>query len=285
MPAIVRTIPIDSIRRYTAPIREHLDILDPDVLADAVTNLHQRPVVRYVPSPHGYVLVLGEDAIRTAQRHARITVEALVLNDTQDDAMKNLIDAVAERIGQPGITPLEEAVLFHRLSKRYSTHGIAARTGKLPAYVRSRMELLDLCPDGQAALGENRLPIGLAWHISRLPAGLQTPFLHRWTGGEFTNARTAEAAARALAAFSAYDIAQAALEHIGDLWGAEPGPDDTTAQLRAWDGTPFTLTIGAAGEYRLNNDQLNEGLTLPVSAGDGIDVIARSLAGHVGHLY
>lgn len=198
MPADVRMIVVNRIHRDPAPLRQHLDVIDPDDLIAAVHGIDERLVVRYVPSQLSYFLVMGDNILRTAQRHARPLVEALVLNDAEDGSYEVLAHAVGERVGRSGITPLEEAVLFERLTRHYSEADIASRCNQPVSYVRQRLDLLHLCPPGQAALSEGRLPEGLAWHISRLVPALQYPFLDRWLSGEFATAGAAEAVAREL---------------------------------------------------------------------------------------
>ncbi|MFF5968227.1 ParB/RepB/Spo0J family partition protein [Streptomyces collinus] len=195
---VIRMIPTDRIDRVPAPASAHLDPMDPADLIAAVADLGKRITVRWVQGGR-YQLVIGEAQWAQARTSRQPMIEATVLNVPSDDRAWNLLHAVALQIGGPDITPLEEAVLFRRLADAGIGHDrIAKACGKFPTYIRWRIELLDLCPAGQTALSKGRLPVGLAWYISRLAPARQTPFLNRWLRGEFHGPREAQDAARDL---------------------------------------------------------------------------------------
>lgn len=192
-------ITVRLVDRTDVGTRRHLDPVSLDDLAAAVACMHERITVRYVPSSGRFTMVAGEKLWRRAQAEGRELIEAVVLVAPADDAAWRLAKAVGWQVGDPAITPMEEAVLFQRLLVAgYAMAEIAEVCGKQVTYIRWRVELLDLIDQGQLALSEGRLPVSLAWYISRLAERDQLRFLLRWWAGHYTDQRDAERAAKAL---------------------------------------------------------------------------------------
>lgn len=85
--------------------------------------------------------------------------------------------ALVENLQRQDMTPLDEARAYaglQKLEKRfYTVAKIAAVTGQPEGHVYRRVKLLDLEPELQQALEEDRLSIGHAERLMRLPAALR----------------------------------------------------------------------------------------------------------------
>ncbi|MFD6941070.1 ParB/RepB/Spo0J family partition protein [Streptomyces goshikiensis] len=195
---VTRMIPVGQIDRAPVPASPQFDPMSFTELAEAVADLGKRITVRREATGR-YRLVMGESQYAAAHASRAHLIEATVLNVPSDPRALRLLRAVAGKVDTGEISPLEEAAMFRRLTEAgYLPYEIAEECGKFPTYIRWRIELLDLVPAGQTALSKGRLPLGLAWYVSRLPAPQQEPFLNRWLRGEFPGAPQAEYAARTL---------------------------------------------------------------------------------------
>ncbi|MFD6941069.1 ParB/RepB/Spo0J family partition protein [Streptomyces goshikiensis] len=199
--ATIRTIPMYAISPAPVALRQHLDPIGIPDLIEAVASLGDRITVRQIPTTGQYVMVLGETLLAEAKAAGDTEIEAAVLDYSTASHVWRLLAEVARWIGRPGITPLEEAQLFRLLlDNGLPQAAIASYFGKGKGYVGRRVQLLDLCPAGLAALSDGRLPIALAPHVSQLALGRQDGLLNAWFRGDFATAEAAVAFARQLLA-------------------------------------------------------------------------------------
>ncbi|MEU2857620.1 hypothetical protein ABZ672_04205 [Streptomyces mirabilis] len=82
-----------------------------------------------------------------------------------------------------------------------------------------------------------------------------------------------------------YDVVRAALEFLGDQWGALPGPWGTTGHLRSGDRIPFTVGVCEAGDLYIRNDAQGDSVHLPFTSTDDLPAIGQAIAEVVGALY
>jgi len=84
---------------------------------------------------------------------------------------------LVENLIRAEIHPMEEAEGFARLlaleEPKYSIEQIAARVGKSPAFVASRIKLIDLAPAAVEAFYANEIGVGHALLLAKLPADQQ----------------------------------------------------------------------------------------------------------------
>jgi len=105
--------------------------------------------------------------------------------------------SVGEPVGsdliRADVHPMEEATGFARLlaldEPKYSIEQLAARTGKNPAYVASRLKLIDLVPIVVEAFYRDEIGVGHALLLAKLPAdqqglALQACFKEVYNGGD-----------------------------------------------------------------------------------------------------
>ena len=84
---------------------------------------------------------------------------------------------LVENLIRAEIHPMEEAEGFARLlaleEPKYSIEQIAARVGKQPSFVASRLKLIDLVPAAVEAFYANEIGVGHALLLAKLPADQQ----------------------------------------------------------------------------------------------------------------
>jgi ParB family chromosome partitioning protein len=76
---------------------------------------------------------------------------------------------------------MEEAEGYKRLlalnEPTYTVEQIAAKVGKTPAYITTRLKLTELCDEAAAAFYQNHIGVGHALLLAKLPADQQQPAL------------------------------------------------------------------------------------------------------------
>jgi ParB family chromosome partitioning protein len=134
-----------------------------------------------------YEVVAGARRLRAAKLAAldSVPVRVVALTDAQ------AIEAqVVENLQREDIHPLEEALGFRALldlnDPAYTPVTIAARAGKSEAYVQGRIKLTELIPPVAEAFLSDRIGVGHALLIAKLPAAQQqaafaAAFRSMWT--------------------------------------------------------------------------------------------------------
>jgi hypothetical protein len=78
-------------------------------------------------------------------------------------------------------SPTEEAEGYKRLllltEPTYTVEQIAAKAGKTPAYITTRLRLTELCDEVASASYQNHIGVGHALLLAKLPADQQQPAL------------------------------------------------------------------------------------------------------------
>ncbi len=128
------------------------------------------------PQDHAYELVAGYRRIAAAKAAGLkvVPIRVLDLNDTERAEVQLL-----ENLLRENLTPMEEARGIHAYSEAAAVKPkeIAARIHKSESYVRDRLRLLNLIPEGQAMLEKGTMDVGHAVVVATLPAEGQKQFL------------------------------------------------------------------------------------------------------------
>jgi ParB family chromosome partitioning protein len=164
-----------------------------DTLKELAASFHsqgvlQPLVVRALPEEK-YEVVAGARRFRAAQIAGLETVPVRVVELSDAAAIEA---QVVENLQREDIHPLEEALGFRALldlhDPQYTVASIAAKAGKSEAYVLGRIKLTELIPPIAEAFLADRITIGHALLIAKLPAGQQqeacnAAFRQMWTSG------------------------------------------------------------------------------------------------------
>jgi len=123
---------------------------------------------------NGFEIVAGARRYRAAQMAESVTVPVRIVHLSDAE----MIEAqLVENLIRAEIHPMEEAEGFARLlaleEPKYSIEQIAARVGKQPSFVASRMKLVDLVPAAVDAFYANEIGVGHALLLAKLPADQQ----------------------------------------------------------------------------------------------------------------
>jgi ParB family chromosome partitioning protein len=123
---------------------------------------------------NGFEIVAGARRYRAAQMAEVATVPVRIVHLSDAEA---LAAQLVENLIRAEIHPMEEAEGFARLlaldEPKYSIEQIAARVGKQPSFVASRIKLIDLVPAAVEAFYANEIGVGHALLLAKLPADQQ----------------------------------------------------------------------------------------------------------------
>jgi ParB family chromosome partitioning protein len=122
----------------------------------------------------GFEIVAGARRYRAAQMAESATVPVRIVHLSDAEVIEAQL---VENLIRAEIHPMEEAEGFARLlaleEPKYSIEQIAARVGKQPSFVASRLKLVDLVPVAVDAFYANEIGVGHALLLAKLPSHLQ----------------------------------------------------------------------------------------------------------------
>jgi ParB family chromosome partitioning protein len=123
---------------------------------------------------NGFEIVFGERRYRAAQIAEQDTVPVRIRQMSDAEALEAQL---VENLIRAEIHPMEEAQGFRALLEleepKYSIEQIAAKVGKSPAFVASRLKLTDLAPEAVEAFYADEIGVGHALLLAKLPADQQ----------------------------------------------------------------------------------------------------------------
>ncbi|MGC2162274.1 MAG: ParB/RepB/Spo0J family partition protein [Silvibacterium sp.] len=165
-----RNLPLDSLIESSINPRRIFDEAALNELAESIrTQGVLSPLLVRPINPQTYEVVAGRRRYRAAQRAGveSVPVDIRELTDAQC-----LEIAIVENLQRRDVHPLEEAEGFASLLRleepRYSIEQIAAKCGKHPGYVLSRIRLTELAPAVTEAFARDEIGLGHALLLAKL---------------------------------------------------------------------------------------------------------------------
>jgi len=144
---------------------------------------------------NGFEIVAGARRYRAAQMAEAATVPVRIKQMSDAEVLEAQL---VENLIRAEIHPMEEAEGFARLlaleEPKYSIEQIAAKVGKHPSFVASRLKMVDLVPAAVDAFYANEIGVGHALLLAKLPAdqqqqGLSACFKEAYNSGGATPTR------------------------------------------------------------------------------------------------
>ena len=191
-PNSMMEIPLDDIAPSPSNPRRRME---PPALDELAASIRAHGVLvpiivrpRTADDGPAYELVAGERRWRAA-RLAGIAVIRAEVRDLDDRAV--LETQIAENAQRFDVHPLDEADAYRRLHEQHhvEVEEIAARAGRPAGYIRQRLSLAQLGAEGRDALLAERISLGIAQKVARLPVGDQVEAVRQFTkprGGGWT---------------------------------------------------------------------------------------------------
>ncbi len=151
-----------------------------------------QPLLVRAIADDNYEVIAGARRLRAAKlaELTDVPVRIVALSDS-DCVVAQLI----ENIQREGVHPMEEALAFDALLRLESPHydiaAVAQKAGKSPAFVAQRQRLVELIPSIAEAFLADRIGVGHALEIAKLPQAQQekafdAAFRTVWNGGKDT---------------------------------------------------------------------------------------------------
>ena len=149
-------------------------------LADSIrTQGVLSPLLVRPLTENGFEIIAGARRYRAAQMAEQSAVPVRIVNLSDAAALEAQL---VENLIRSEIHPMQEAQGFRALlnleEPKYSIEQIAARVGKSPVFVASRLKLTDLVPSAVEAFYADEIGVGHALLLAKLPADQQKDALN-----------------------------------------------------------------------------------------------------------
>ena len=170
-----RDLPLSQLNESKSNPRR---VFDDAALQELASSIRSQgvlsPLLVRPLTENGFEIVAGARRYRAAQMAEQETVPVRIKNLTDAEVIEAQL---VENLIRAEIHPMEEAEGFARLlaleEPKYSIEQIAARVGKQPSFVASRLKLVDLVPAAVEAFYSNEIGVGHALLLAKLPADQQ----------------------------------------------------------------------------------------------------------------
>jgi ParB family chromosome partitioning protein len=186
-----RNLPLNVLSESTTNPRHIFEDAALKELADSIrTQGILSPLLVRPLTEQSFEIVAGARRYRAAQMAEATTVPVRIVNLTDAEALEAQL---IENLQRRDVHPMEEAQGFRALlaleEPKYSIEQIAARTGKTPVFVASRLKLTELAPVIVEAFYREEIGVGHALLLAKLQPDKQEPalaacFKEEWSGGD-----------------------------------------------------------------------------------------------------
>jgi len=146
-----------------SPLQPRTEFRD-EQLSELVESIRELGVIQPLivrRGPEGYELIAGERRWRAAQILGLAEIPAIVREASDREVLEF---ALVENLQREDLNAIEEAAAYERLSREFkmTQEEISRRVGKSRAVIANAMRLLDLAPEIQLHLKQDRLSVGHA---------------------------------------------------------------------------------------------------------------------------
>jgi ParB family chromosome partitioning protein len=174
-----RNVPLSVLNESKTNPRRTFEPIALKELAESIrTQGVLSPLLVRPLTENGFEIVAGARRYRAAQMAEQSTVPVRIVN--LSDAA-SLEAQLVENLIRSEIHPMEEAQGFRALldldEPKYSIEQIAAKVGKSPTFVASRLKLADLVPAAAEVFYAGEIGVGHALLLAKLPAAQQAQAL------------------------------------------------------------------------------------------------------------
>jgi ParB family chromosome partitioning protein len=170
-----RELPLSLLNESKTNPRRAFDETSLKELADSIRSQGVlSPLLVRPLTENGFEIVAGARRFRAAQMAEQSTVPVRIKQMSDAEVLEAQL---VENLIRAEIHPMEEAEGFARLlaleEPKYSVEQIAAKVGKHPSFVASRLKMTDLTKPVVDAFYANKIGVGHALLLAKLPADLQ----------------------------------------------------------------------------------------------------------------
>jgi ParB family chromosome partitioning protein len=188
-----RNLPVTQLQESTSNPRKRFDTKSLEELAASfkAQGVLQPLLVRAIEEDK-YEVIAGARRLRAANLAALEEVPVRIVELSDAACVETQL---VENIQRENVHPLEEAFAFYGLlhtnGLQYDINSLATRAGKSPAFVATRLRLVELTPSIAEAFLADEIGVGHALEIAKLPQAEQqrafdAAFHTVWNGGKET---------------------------------------------------------------------------------------------------
>jgi ParB family transcriptional regulator, chromosome partitioning protein len=168
--------------------RQHFAEDDLNELADTIRKSGVFQAILARPKDERLEIVFGARRYRASLLAGKETIPALVREMSDAEVLEAQL---VENLQRRDVHPMEEAEGYKRLllltEPTYTIEQIAAKVGKTPTYITTRLKLTELCDEVTAAFYQHHIGVGHALLLAKLPAdqqqaGMKACFKEVYTG-------------------------------------------------------------------------------------------------------
>jgi ParB family transcriptional regulator, chromosome partitioning protein len=173
--AVPQEVPLSLLMESATNPRQHFEEDDLNELAETIRKSGVFQAILARPREDRLEIVFGARRFRASQLAGRETIPALVREMSDAEVLEAQL---VENLQRRDVHPMEEAEGYKRLlalaEPTYTVEQIAAKVGKTPVYIATRLKLTDLCDEVAAEFYQNHIGVGHALLLAKLPANMQT---------------------------------------------------------------------------------------------------------------
>jgi ParB family chromosome partitioning protein len=173
--AVPQEVPLSLLMESATNPRQHFEEDDLNELAETIRKSGVYQAILARPKEDRLEIVFGARRYRASQLAGRETIPALVREMSDAEVLEAQL---VENLQRRDVHPMEEAEGYKRLlsltEPTYTVEQIAAKVGKTPVYIATRLKLTDLCDEVAAVFYQNHIGVGHALLLAKLPAAVQT---------------------------------------------------------------------------------------------------------------
>jgi ParB family chromosome partitioning protein len=173
--SVPRSLPLAQLQESpTNPRRRFNEKALQELAANFTTQGVVQPLIVRAIDDGKYEVVAGSRRFRAAQL-AALTEVPVIVRVLSDAAVREL--QLTENLLREDVHPYEEALALQGLLQlegaQYDVASIASRLGKSPAYITTRIRLMELAPSIAEAFLDDQIGVGHALEIAKLPQAQQ----------------------------------------------------------------------------------------------------------------
>lgn len=186
--AAPQEIPLSLLVESSTNPRQHFEEDNLNELAETIRKSGVFQAILARPKDDRLEIVFGARRFRASQLAGKETIPALIREMSDAEVLEAQL---VENLQRRDVHPMEEAEGYKRLllltDPTYTVEQIAAKVGKTPAYITTRLKLTELCDEVAAAFYQNHIGVGHALLLAKLPsdqqsAGMKACFKEVYTG-------------------------------------------------------------------------------------------------------
>ena len=170
-----RDLPLSLLSESETNPRRYFDESSLKELAETIRSQGVlSPLLVRPKDEASFEIVFGARRYRAAQMAEVAAVPVRIKNMTDTEVLEAQL---IENLQRRDVHPMEEAEGYKRLlsltEPTYTVEQIAAKVGKTPVYITTRLKLTDLCDTVAAAFYRSDIGVGHALLLAKLPADVQ----------------------------------------------------------------------------------------------------------------